>query len=87
MEFNYTKSTGESKPRVILVMQEPKEFLEGIDLSDMTQDEYADFVSAYSKAYEAWQLQSQMIINEFELKHSYRRFKPAGVTQAVVEYV
>lgn len=87
MEFVYTKNTGESKARAVLVMQEPQQFLEGIDLSDLPEDEFAEFVSVYSKAYDAWRLQSQTILNEFELKHNYRRFKPEGMSEATVQYV
>lgn len=87
MEFVYTKNTGESKPRAVLVMQEPQAFLEGIDLSDMPEEEFADFVSQYSKAYDEWVLKSQTILHDFELKHNYRRFKPEGMSNAVVEYV
>lgn len=87
MEFVYTKNTGESKQRAVLVMQEPQEFVEGIDLSDMPEEEFADFVSVYSKAYDEWQLKSQTIMHDFELKQNYRRFKPTGMTDTVVQYV
>lgn len=87
MEFMYTKNTGESKHRAVLVMQEPQQFLEGIDLTDMPESEFADFVQEYSKHYDAWKLQAQTIINNFELKHNYRRFKPEGMSDTVVQYV
>lgn len=87
MEFTYTKSNGDSKKRAVMLLQEPQKFFEGIDVSDLSQDEFADFVNEYSKAYDQWREVSHAIMAKHDLKHNYRRFLPEGVSQAKTEHV
>ncbi len=87
MEFVYTKNTGESKPRTLVVLQEPQKFFEGIDVTDMPEDEFAEFVNAYGKALDDWKQQSLAILQQFERNHSYRRFSPGGVSEATLQHV
>lgn len=87
MEFMYTKTNGDFKKRVVMLMQEPQKFFEGIDVSDLDQDEFAEFVNSYGKALDDWKAESQAIINKFDLKHNYRRFLSEGVSEAKIEHV
>ncbi len=87
MEFTYTKPNGDSKKRAIMLLQEPQKFFEGIDISDLSEDEFADFVNEYSQAYDKWREMSQTIVTKHDLKHNYRRFSPEGISQAKTEHV
>lgn len=87
MEFTYTKPNGDVSQRTVMVVQEPQKFVEGVDVSDLTEDDFADFVNEYGKAYDAWREQAQTIMQKFELKHNYRRFSPERITEAKLEHV
>lgn len=87
LDFEYTKKNGEFTKRTIAVVQEPQQFVEGIDISGLEVEEFAEFVNEYSKLLDEYKLQQAVLINKFDLKHNYRRFIPDNMENVVVEHV
>ncbi len=87
MEFQYTKSNGEVSNRTVAVLLEPCKFVEGIDVSDMDNDEFAEFTAEYTNLYEKWKQDQLAIFNKFDRKHNYRRFSPENMKDVTLEYV
>jgi hypothetical protein len=87
LDFEYTKKNGEFTKRTIAVVQEPQKFIEGIDITQLDLDEYAEFVNEYSKLLDEYKYLQAALIHKYDLKHNYRRFIPDNMTNVVVEHV
>jgi DNA-binding transcriptional regulator PaaX len=85
--FTYVKSNGSKSDRTLAVTMEPSKFVEGIDISELSQDEFADFVNEYSKVLDEFKATQQILIDKFDLKHRYRRFIPEQMLNAEIENV
>jgi hypothetical protein len=87
LDFDYIKKTGESSTRTLAVVQEPQRFIEGIDVTELDHESFAEFVNQYSKLLDEYKYLQAELINKYDLKHNYRRFTPENMTNVVVEYV
>jgi hypothetical protein len=85
--FTYIKSNGSKSDRTLAVTMEPSKFVEGIDISELSQDEFADFVNEYSHIIDVFKTHQQEVLNKFDLKHNYRRFIPEQMLNAEIENV
>jgi hypothetical protein len=87
MEFQYTKSNGDISDRTLAVLLEPHNYVEGIDISGLDNDEFVEFTAEYSKLQEKWKQDQLALFNKFDLKHNYRRFIPENMSDVMFEYV
>jgi hypothetical protein len=87
IEFNYKKQDGSVSSRAVIELIQPSKFVEGIDVSQMPEDEFAHFCSEYSKMKAAQHEETIALLEQFDLKHNYRRFIPEQMEQLSVEYV
>lgn len=86
-EFTYTKPTGDVSQRTLVELVTPTEHIEGIDVSELDMDNYAQFI-AELKALEDRVYQERMeLYAQFDLSHNYRRFVPARMTNVTTEFV
>ena len=86
-EFKYTKPNGEVSERTILELVPVSEHVEGVDISSLDMDAYAEFVSKV-RAIEADTYAKYMdLYADFDLKHNYRRFSPERMTDVVVDHI
>ena len=85
--FTYIKSNGSKSDRIVAVVTEPSKFVEGIDLGELSQDEFADFVNEYSQVIDEFKATQQTLIKKFDLQHRYRRFIPEQMLDAEIENV
>lgn len=87
MEFNYTKANGTTSQRSVIEVVKPTKNYEGMDVSDMPQDQFADFIAEYrdllNKQYEA----KMALIHKYDLTHNYRQFIPEKMTDLVTEQI
>lgn len=86
-EFTYAKANGETSKRAIVVTSEPNKFLCGIEVDELYNDEYADFVKEYKQLQDKQNQERQDLFAKYELKHSYRQFDPARITNQTVEWI
>jgi hypothetical protein len=87
LEFNYTKQTGEVSKRAVIELVTPTTFVEGWDVTNLTDNEFAKFAESMGNIRRRQHEETMQLLQEFDLKHNYRRFKPEGMSNIQVEYV
>jgi hypothetical protein len=87
VEFKYTKTDGSVSDRAIIELVTPTKYVEGIDVSQMPENEFASFTAAMSKMKQEHHEQTMELLNDFDLKHNYRKFIPEQMTNVVSEFV
>lgn len=87
IEFIYTKTDGSKTNRAVIELQQPCEFVEGIDVSQMPEAEFADFCREFSALKAAQHEETMAMLKQFDLKHNYRRFIPKQMENVTVDYV
>ena len=87
LEFTYTKSDGTTSSRAIIELQQPCKYVEGIDVSQMPENEFADFCREFSLMKTAQHDETMRLLEQFDLKHNYRRFIPEQMQVLTSEYV
>jgi hypothetical protein len=85
-EFTYTKPNGDVSQRTLVELITPTEHVEGIDISELSMDSYADFVQQLSELEKEIYNKRTELYNQFDLKHNYRRFVPSRMTNVVTDY-
>jgi hypothetical protein len=87
LEFNYTKQDGEVTKRAIIELVTPTKFIEGWDVSSLDNNEFAKFTETMGALRRRQHEETMQVLQEFDLKHNYRRFKPESMSDVQVEYV
>jgi hypothetical protein len=86
-EFTYTKPTGEVSQRTLVELVSPTEHIEGIDVSQLDMDTYAEFIQQLKMFEDAVYTSRMKLYADFDLSHNYRRFVPARMTNVTTEFV
>jgi hypothetical protein len=86
-EFTYTKPNGEVSQRTLVELVSPTEHIEGIDVSELDLDSYAQFVSELKALEDSLYEQRMALYSQFDLGHNYRRFVPQRMTNVTTEFV
>lgn len=87
VQFTYTKSDGSQSERAIIETQQPNKYVEGIDVSQMPEHEFANFCQAFSSMKAAQHNETMALLEQFDLKHNYRRFIPEQMESVETDYV
>lgn len=87
VEFKYIKTSGDISHREIIELVTPTKFVEGIDVSGLYDDEFAEFTSEMSVLKKAQHEQTMALLDKYDLKHNYRRFIPENMSDVTIEYV
>lgn len=87
LEFNYTKADGTFSKRAVIELLAPQKHIEGIDVTQMPEDYFAEFVSAYRELKNQQHEATMKLLAEYDLKNNYRRFIPEKMTEVVSEYI
>jgi hypothetical protein len=86
-EFTYTKANGDVSQRVLVELVTPSEHVEGIDVTNLDMDRYAEFTTEL-KAIEQELFNRRMALySDFDLQHNYRRFLPSNMTNVTTEFI
>lgn len=85
-EFTYTKPNGEVSERTLVELVSPTEHVEGIDVTELDMDTYADFVTKLRELESNLYAQRMALYSEFDLAHNYRRFLPSRMTNITTEF-
>jgi hypothetical protein len=86
-EFTYTKPNGDVSQRTLVELVTPTEHIEGIDVSEMSMDQYAEFIAELKALEDAVYARRMELYAQFDLSHNYRRFVPARMTNVTTEFV
>ena len=87
LEFTYTKQAGDVSKRAIIELVTPTTFVEGWDITNLKESEFARFAETMGALRRRQHEETMQLLQEFDLKHNYRRFKPEGMSDVQVEYV
>jgi len=87
LEFTYTKADGSKSNRALVELSQPNSFIEGIDITSMDEAEFAEFSLEMSDLMKSKQEAMQALLAKFDLKHNYRRFIPAQMSEITTNYI
>lgn len=86
-EFTYTKPNGDVSQRTLVELVTPTEHIEGIDVSELDMDAYAEFVQKLKALEDTMYNQRMALYADFDLGNNYRRFVPSRMTNVTTEFV
>jgi hypothetical protein len=87
VEFKYKKADGSVSDRAVLELVTPAKHMEGIDVSQMPLEEYADFVVDFAQLKNAQHEATMKLLSDYDLKTNYRRFLPDQMSDIKVEHI
>jgi len=87
LEFTYTKQTGDVSKRAVIELVTPTTFVEGWDVTNLDNNEFARFTETMGSLRRRQHEETMQLLQDFDLKHNYRRFKPDSMTDIQIEYV
>lgn len=86
-EFTYTKPNGDVSQRTLVELVSPTEHIEGVDVSELDMDNYAEFITKLRELEATMYNQRMALYADFDLQHNYRRFVPSRMTNVTTEFV
>ena len=87
LEFTYTKAGGDVSNRVLVELVKPTSHVEGVDITSLSYDDYAEFVTEMHKLEQEIYTKRSELYAKFDLTHNYRRFVPERMSDVKQEYV
>lgn len=85
--FKYTKADGSVSDRTLLPLIEPARMVEGIDISSLSTEDQVLFSMEMQRVQTEKAEATAIIIDKYDLKHNYRRFDPAKMSEVVNDYL
>lgn len=86
-EFTYTKPNGDVSQRTLVELVTPTEHIEGVDVSELDMDQYAQFVQQLKQLEDEQYTRRMQLYADFDLTNNYRRFVPSRMTNVTTEFV
>jgi hypothetical protein len=87
LEFTYIKQAGDVSKRAVIELVTPTKFVEGWDVTQLDNNEFAKFAESMGELRRRQHEETMQLLQDFDLKHNYRRFKPEAMFDIQVEYV
>jgi hypothetical protein len=87
LEFTYIKQAGDVSKRAVIELVTPTKFIEGWDVTQLDDNEFAKFAKSMGELRRRQHEETMQLLQDFDLKHNYRRFKPEAMLDIQVEYV
>ena len=85
--FQYTKDDKSTSNRVLAVRVKPNTMYEGIDLSELSEEEQGAAADALTQAYSDFLFAVGAVEEKFDLKYRYRRFNTTKMTNIEVDTI
>lgn len=86
-EFTYTKRSGDVSQRAVLVSQEPNKFLQGVDVSELDNEDLGELITKLRALEDRVQAERAVLMAEYDLTYSFRQFDPELISDQTVEWV
>ena len=86
-EFTYTKRNGDVSQRAVLVSQEPNKFLQGVDVSELDNEDLGELITKLRALEDRVQAERAALMSEYDLTYSFRQFDPELISDQTVEWV
>ena len=87
IEFTYTKSDGSTSKRAVIPLVSPSEHMEGIDVTSLSESDFADFCREFSALKNDHHNQVMEKLAQYDLRHNYRKFNPENMSDVTTDYV
>ena len=87
VEFTYTKADGSQSRRAVIELVTPTKHVEGIDVTSLSEDEFASFTQAMSALKTAQHNETMSLLDTYDLNHNYRKFIPEQMSDVTSDYV
>lgn len=87
MEFTYQKANGSITDRSVMVMSQPQEYIEGIDMSELDVEAQVEFVEEFNKLQDEFRQKQLLLMQKHDLLNRFRKFIPDNMSNVTVEYV
>jgi hypothetical protein len=87
LEFKYTKADGSVSDRAVIELVTPTQFVEGIDVTQLQEGEFALFANEMRELKNAQHEATMALLAKHDLKHNYRRFSPDKMSALNTEYI
>ena len=87
IQFTYTKTDGSQSDRAVIELQQPSKFMEGIDVTQLPDDSFADFVQEFRELKNTQHEATMALLAKHDLKHNYRRFIPENMEAVTTELI
>ena len=87
LEFTYTKADGTESSRAVIELVTPTQFVEGIDVTSLSESDFADFCREFSALKQDHHNQTMEKLAQYDLRHNYRRFIPEQMSDVTTDYV
>jgi len=87
IEFTYTKADGTKSKRAVIPLVNPSEFVEGIDVSSLSESDFADFCREFAALKNDHHTQVMEKLAQYDLRHNYRKFIPKNMSDVTTDYV
>ena len=79
--FNYTKKDNSASERTLLAVVTPGgDKYAGIDISELTPEQGAEFVNMAKQLHETYLMKLQALQADFDLRFNYRQFLVSGMS-------
>lgn len=82
--FEYTKKDGKTSERTLLTVSEPTDKYSGIDVSELSPEQAAEFCKLYTQLHDAFIMRAQTLQAEFDLTHNFRQFLAPQMSKITV---
>lgn len=83
LTFVYTKPDGSVSERTILALTTPSDLYGGIDISNLSPEDGAKFVSEYEALYADFLAAAKDLQEDYDVKYNYRNFKADRMSDVV----
>ena len=87
VEFTYTKSDGSTTKRAVIELVTPTKYVEGIDVTQLSESDFASFTQAISQLKTAQHNETMSLLDTYDLNHNYRKFIPEQMSDVTSDYV
>ena len=87
LEFTYTKADGTVSKRAAIPLFGPTKFVEAIDVTSLTESDFADFCREFGAMKLAQHEETMAMLEQFDLRHNYRKFNPDNMSNVTTDYV
>ena len=84
--FTYTKNTEDISQRTVVVLQEPTNMMQAIDLSALDDEEQAMFAVELGRLKDAFKEELLALQYKYDAVHNYRQFDPLKMTNVETHY-
>lgn len=83
--FSYVDAKGKRSSRQVLVFSEPSDKVTGLDVTESTKEEIAEFAGLYNAALDSFYNELDVLKDQFDLKHNFRQFLASRIEDPVTE--